>query len=190
MSPAFLLNNVNPYFLNFKRINLQPYELSYCFMKFRTLFFITISFLLALGSCSKDNFDAEKQAQIDDAIIVKYLTANNIPAQKHESGIYYEISSEGNGSVTYSQNTTISARYTGRFLNGGVFDQTSSSPVSFLLGQVIAGWQIGIPLIQKGGKIRLIIPSGYAYGPRGDISGTIPPNTVLDFEIVLDDVQN
>lgn len=159
-------------------------------MKFRTLFFITISLLLALGSCSKDKFDAEKQAQIDDAAIVKHLTDNNISAQKHESGIYYQIISEGEGNITYSGNTSISARYTGRFLNGNVFDKTNTSPAPFKLGQVITGWQIGIPLIQKGGKVRLIIPSGYAYGPDGDFTGTIPPNTVLDFDIELVDVQN
>lgn len=159
-------------------------------MKFRNLFFMTISLLLALGSCRKDKFDAEKQAQIDDAAIIKYLANNNIAAPKHESGIYYQIISAGEGNVTYNANTLISARYTGRFLNGTVFDKTSINPAAFKLGQVITGWQIGIPLIQKGGKIRLIIPSGYAYGPKGDITGAIPPNTVLDFDIELVDVQN
>jgi FKBP-type peptidyl-prolyl cis-trans isomerase FkpA len=73
-------------------------------------------------------------------------------------------------------------------LNGTVFDGTTTQPISFKLGQVISGWQIGIPLIQKGGKIRLLIPSGLAYGPDGQ--GPIPGNAVLDFDIELLDVTN
>ncbi len=155
-------------------------------MKFRSLFLFAITILLALGSCSKDKFDVGKQAKIDDATIVKYLTENSISATKHESGIYYQIIREGTGKVSYDANTSISVRYIGRLLNGKVFDKTNENSFTTKLGQLIAGWQIGIPLIQKGGKIRLFIPSGYAYGPKG--AGAIPPNSVLDFDIELEGV--
>jgi FKBP-type peptidyl-prolyl cis-trans isomerase FkpA len=72
-------------------------------------------------------------------------------------------------------------------LDGTVFDQTTTQPLNFPLGNVIVGWQIGVPLIKKGGKIRLLIPSGYGYGQGG--SGKIPSNAVLDFDIELVDVQ-
>ena len=51
----------------------------------------------------------------------------------------------------------------------------------------IEGWKIGIPLIKKGGKLKLIIPSALAYGCN-DISG-IPGNSILFFDIDLIDVQ-
>jgi FKBP-type peptidyl-prolyl cis-trans isomerase len=71
-------------------------------------------------------------------------------------------------------------------LNGTQFD-ASANPVSFLLSGVIKGWQIGIPLIKKGGRIKLVIPSSLAYGCKGQNS--IGPNSPLYFEVTLTDVR-
>ena len=90
--------------------------------------------------------------------------------------------------ITYTANTTVSTKYTGRLLDGSVFDGGNGQVLSFKLGGVITGWQVGIPLIQKGGKIRLFIPSGLAYGCDGQ--GSIPANAVLDFDIELVEVTN
>ncbi len=51
--------------------------------------------------------------------------------------------------------------YTGKFTNNTSFDE---GVVSFPLTGVIEGWQIGIPLIKQGGKVKLIIPPYLAYG--------------------------
>lgn len=158
--------------------------------KYLVILFIAV---LGLSSCLKDNNPVETvdpyvQLGKDTVIIKKFLADNNIQALKHSSGVYYQILSPGSGNVVYSANTNIEAIYTGRLLNGTVFD-TSVGKANYktLLGNVIAGWQIGVQLIQEGGKIRLFIPSGYAYGSRGQ--GSIPPNSVLDFDIELIDVQ-
>ncbi len=156
-------------------------------MKLRILSLLILPFLLILGSCGKDDLNPEKQAEQDESTIVKFLADKNITAQRHASGIYYQITNPGTGSITYSINTTVSAKYAGRLLSGVEFDK-SVQPIAFKLGGVIAGWQIGVPLIQKGGKIRLFIPSGLGYGPGGQ--GPIPPNAVLDFDIELVDVTN
>ncbi|MHB1178757.1 MAG: FKBP-type peptidyl-prolyl cis-trans isomerase [Daejeonella sp.] len=153
----------------------------------KNLVLLTLPLLLLLGSCSKDTVDPEKQAQQDEATIVKFLADKNIAAQRHSSGVYYQIINPGAGNITYSSNTTVSAKYAGRLLSGVEFDK-SAQPIAFKLGGVIAGWQIGVPLIQKGGKIRLFIPSGLGYGVNG--SGPIPANAVLDFDIELADVTN
>ncbi len=136
-------------------------------MRFRYLLLIILPLLIVLGSCGKKCND-EKQVNIDDSIILKFLSDKGITAQKHASGVYYQILNPGSGSIVYSANTT--------------------QPVSFKLGGVITGWQVGIPLIQKGGKIRLFIPSGFAYGCEGQ--GPIPANAVLDFDIELIDATN
>jgi FKBP-type peptidyl-prolyl cis-trans isomerase FkpA len=63
------------------------------------------------------------------------------------------------------------------------------TPFTFTLGagQVIAGWEQGVPGMQVGGIRRLVIPPSLAYG--GIRNGPIPPNAPLVFEIQLENVQ-
>jgi FKBP-type peptidyl-prolyl cis-trans isomerase FkpA len=145
-----------------------------------------ILFVSVFSSCKKDDYDAEKQAQIDDQIIADFIRNNNIPAQKNSTGLYYQIVTAGTGDFTYTGSTKVSVNYEGRLLNGSIFDK-SSAVATFPLGNLIAGWQIGIPLIQKGGRIRLLIPSTLGYGNQAQ--GSIPKNAVLDFTIDLINVQ-
>jgi len=151
-------------------------------MKLKTKFLLMLTVLVAtLGACSKDDYNAEKQAAKDDALIVEFITKNNIPATKHSSGLYYQIITEGSGpSITSA--ATVGVNYEGRLLNGTQFDK-SSKMITFPLSQVIKGWTIGVPLVKVGGRIRLIIPSTLGYGNQA--SGPIPKNSVLDFTIDL-----
>ena len=71
------------------------------------------------------------------------------------------------------------------YLDGTVFE-TTTTPVTFGVNEVIVGWQIGIPLVQKGGTIKMIIPSSLAYGCSG--RGSIPGNTILFFEVRIVDI--
>ncbi|WP_343533386.1 FKBP-type peptidyl-prolyl cis-trans isomerase [Pedobacter sp.] len=138
--------------------------------------------ITALGSCSKDNYNAEEQAKKDDALIVDFIAKNNIQATKHSSGLYYQIINQGTGaSVTAA--STVGVNYEGKLLNGTQFDK-STQTVTFPLTGVIQGWTIGVPLIKVGGRIRLILPSTLAYGNQSPGPG-IPKNSVLDFTIDL-----
>jgi len=76
--------------------------------------------------------------------------------------------------------------YKGMLTNGEVFDETpSNSPKSFPLKNLIEGWQIGIPFLQKGGSGSFYVPSGLGYGSR--TLPDIPANSVLIFDITLVD---
>lgn len=142
--------------------------------------------ITGLSACKKGkDFDPVKQAAADEQIIQNFIASKNLTAQRHSTGLYSVISNPGTGNITYNANTTVKVKYTGRFLNGSVFEQ---STIEYPVGGFIDGWKIGIPLIQKGGKIRLLIPSALAYGEGGQ--GNIPGNAVLDFDIELLDVTN
>lgn len=137
----------------------------------------------AFSSCKKasDNYNPVTQAATDDAAIKAYITAHNITATKDSaSGLYYEVVTAGTGSYP-NINSTVTVNYTGKLLNGNVFDSETSYQTS--LSNVIKGWQIGIPHINTGGRILLLIPSALGYG--NSTAGSIPKNSVLIFTIDL-----
>jgi FKBP-type peptidyl-prolyl cis-trans isomerase len=77
-------------------------------------------------------------------------------------------------------------RYTGALSNGSQFDaNTTGTPFTFRLGggQVIAGWDQGIPGMKVGGVRQLIIPSLLAYGPND--YGPIPGGSILVFTVTV-----
>ncbi|MAO65546.1 MAG: hypothetical protein CL666_11155 [Balneola sp.] len=151
---------------------------------------LAIVVLLISGCFPDNNCDldpnlnvSESQLQADIEAIETYLEENNIDAQVHSSGLRYVINEPGDGDKpTLCDQVTV--RYEGRLMSdGSVFDGTDQAR-AFGLNRLITGWQIGIPLIEKGGSITLYIPSVYGYGSRGS-GDTIPPNSNLIFDIEL-----
>lgn len=141
--------------------------------------------------CLKDtggNTCTDKLVSSEVSAMQTYATANSINASTHASGIMYEVVNPGSG-ATPTGTSKIYVTYTGKFVsNNNVFDQQANSAATgWILNTLIPGWQIGIPLINEGGTIKLIIPSSLAYGCRG--FATIPPDAILYFEITLVDVQ-
>lgn len=137
------------------------------------------------SSCVKDDTCQNKTIQSEAAAIAAYAAANGITGTTHSSGIYYQVTVPGTG-ITPTANSTVSVRYTGKLLNGTVFDSQTTAAVNFPLGGTIIGFQIGLQQVAKGGTIKFIIPSSLAYGCNG--TGTIPGNSILYFEVQLVDV--
>ncbi len=83
---------------------------------------------------------------------------------------------------------SVSVHYTGTLTNGQKFDSSydRGTPFVFKLGdgQVIKGWEQGIPGMCVGEKIQLFIPPDLAYGDRG-FGNLIPPKSSLQFEVEL-----
>jgi len=126
--------------------------------------------------------DSLSQAGYDIAQINAAITARAIDTTGTVGGVYYQIVKEGTGSFV-SVSDTVTVHYKGTLLkDGSIFDQTKEKPARFPLQRLIKGWQIGVPKCKEGGTIKIIIPSGIAYGMRTR-SKAIPPNSVLVFEI-------
>jgi FKBP-type peptidyl-prolyl cis-trans isomerase FkpA len=150
---------------------------------------ISVLLLTIVGfpGCVKDKSCKLKSVDSEAPQIQAYAAANGINATRHTSGLYYEIVSQGSGE-TANSNSKIIITYTGKFMNGQTFDeQLTPNAAAWDLNGLIKGWIIGIPLIQEGGHIKLIIPSSLAYGC--DQYYSIPGSSVLFFDINLIDVQ-
>ena len=99
----------------------------------------------------------------------------------------------GTGAVANSgEDATV--QYTGWLSDGTMFDSSRSrgTPFDFTIGQgqVIPGWEEGVPGMRIGGQRKLIIPADLAYGAQGQTdpqtgATIIPPNATLVFEIEL-----
>jgi len=111
---------------------------------------------------------------------------SDMPATQGPTTLQIEDLVVGTGATAVAGDT-VSVNYVGTFLDGRKFDASADhgGPFTFRVGvgQVIKGWDQGIPGMRVGGKRRLTVPSDLAYGPAG--SGPIPPNTPLRFEVEL-----
>lgn len=98
-----------------------------------------------------------------------------------------EILQEGSGAAA-KDGDNVSVHYTGTLENGEKFDSSldRGQPFQFTLGvgQVIKGWDEGIVGMKTGEKRKLTIPPELGYGTKG-VSGKIPPNSTLIFEVEM-----
>ena len=131
---------------------------------------------------SREKREAEekaKQKEMLDKVAAGY--------DETESGLRYQILQKGDGKKA-TKGAGVYVHYKGQLLDGTVFDSSykRKEPIDFNvgLGQVIAGWDEGIQLLQVGDKARFVIPSNLAYGSAG-AGGVIPSNATLIFDVEL-----
>lgn len=96
---------------------------------------------------------------------------------------------EGTGDRVVKNGDTISVLYTGKLMDGTVFDASSKNggtPFGFTVGKgnVIKGWDQGLLGAKVGEKRTLTIPSELGYGKQG-YPPKIPGNATLIFEVEL-----
>ncbi|MBA2562917.1 MAG: FKBP-type peptidyl-prolyl cis-trans isomerase [Chitinophagaceae bacterium] len=154
----------------------------------------SLALLIALfAGCSKSddkcNYpDSAITAPANEVQALKnYLGADSLVTLQHPSGFFYKIISPGSGQGIVNLCSNVTIKYTGKLTNGTVFDKTEPGvTATFLLGDLIIGWQKGLPLISKGGTITLYIPPTLGYGPSAN--GNIPGNSILIFDVELVDI--
>lgn len=103
-----------------------------------------------------------------------------------ESGLQYQVIKEGKGK-TPAETDRVKVNYTGRLIDGTVFDSSETEgrePLEIGVNQVIPGWTEGLQLMKVGAKYRLYIPYQLGYGERG-AGRDIPPYATLIFDVEL-----
>jgi len=124
------------------------------------------------------------------------------PVRREPPAVYYELPrpvdphlqmsvvtlKRGRGPAA-REGDKVTVRYTGKTPSASTAAVTEGTPggglIEFVLGegQVIAGWDEGIPGMKVGEKRRLLIPPALAYGSRGKEG--IAPGEELSYEVEL-----
>lgn len=120
-----------------------------------------------------------------------------------DSGVIMKVENAGDEKIKPTPESYLTVRYTGKFIDGTIFDSSlrdsetnepkqftaDSEPAAFPfpLSQLIPGWIEAFQLLGKGAKATLVIPSDQAYG---DQPGQLPPGSTLVFDIELVDVSD
>jgi FKBP-type peptidyl-prolyl cis-trans isomerase FkpA len=126
-----------------------------------------------------------------DPEMVMYAEELNIDFSEFEktrTGLFIQDLFEGQGGRA-NQTSLVWIYYIGWLPDGTIFDGTiQGDPFQFRLGgnEVIRGWNEGISGMRVGGRRKLVIRPGLAYGSRG--RGDVPPGATLVFEVQLVDV--
>lgn len=124
----------------------------------------------------------------------EYIRANkewlaNIAQQEDvkplPKGIFYKVLSEGKNDDKHPNlRSIITAHYTGRTIDGKVFDNSRGSvPLAIRLCDLIDGWIIALQRMCVGDKWELYIPAEMGYGNFSQPG--IPAGSTLIFEIEL-----
>ena len=105
-----------------------------------------------------------------------------------DSGLQYEIITEGNGAKPAATDT-VRVHYVGTLPDGTTFDSSVArgQPAEFPVTGVIRGWVEALQMMSVGSKWKLTIPHELAYGERG-AGASIPPFSPLVFEVELLDI--
>jgi len=132
-------------------------------------------------------------SKMDDEKKIDPLGIDTDDEKEHDitgdGGVLKKILKKGLGFERPSTNSSVNVHYTGKLLDGTVFDSsvTRNEPFNFKLGahQVIKGWEEAVSTMKIGEKALYTMKPEYAYGASG--SEKIPPNATLQFEIELID---
>jgi FKBP-type peptidyl-prolyl cis-trans isomerase FkpA len=173
--------------------------------KLSSLFYLFILVIIGYGCNSAPTpfgpvYDVEGNLAKDAEIIADFLETAEIDSlyRIHDpNGVVIIVQEEGTG-VKPSEFRLIYTNYSGRLLNGTMFDTNNEDLAKeneiwdanrlyrifqFTLGsgEAIQGFNIGFRQLKSGSKAILIIPSPWAY--RDQERDRIPANSVLMFEV-------
>jgi FKBP-type peptidyl-prolyl cis-trans isomerase len=163
-------------------------------------------FSLVLCSCDKPVLydDEARSAQLAKDIdsIAKFVAAKDLTVVKEPNGLSYQVLRRGSGVLIIEDTDTILINYRGRLIANDSLVEAADSTF-LVVGDMPAGIKYGLKVkppglpngLQRGGEIRLLIPSTLAYTNKivfttlnptlGIYTGKIPANSSLDYSFQI-----
>lgn len=104
------------------------------------------------------------------------------------SGLQYKVLTAGTGEIPTKEDK-VKVNYEGHLIDGTEFDSSykRNKPVTFPVGQVIAGWTEALCMMPVGSKWMLYVPQELAYKDREQ--SKIPPFSCLIFTVELLEIE-
>jgi FKBP-type peptidyl-prolyl cis-trans isomerase len=149
--------------------------------------FIFLTIVIFISACSK-SLDIEINLQQSELFLTENLL--NSKVVEIEPGLQYMILESSHSDTSSPKlEDIITADFHGTLMDGTVFWSSIEigEPLTIQLSQLIPGCQKLISLMQEGDFWRVFIHPDQAYGEEG--RPTIPPNSVLTFDIKLHAIQ-
>ena len=154
--------------------------------RFRTLAVLPLA--LALAACG-DDASGPADVVLQDPADISYAPSLGVDLSAMElqaSGLYIRDLQEGEGEPTVAGDVMV-VHYSGWLNDGTLFDSSHSRNTPFAVrtgaGEVIPGWEEGLPGMRVGGVRQLVIPPQLGYGAQS--VARIPAGSVLIFEVEL-----
>ena len=147
---------------------------------------------LVFQELQKRNMQAMQQQQSDQAApnrakgqeFAAQQMAENPDMKKTATGLIYQVVKQGKGKIPTVTNV-VRVKYTGKLIDGTVFDQTGEESTTFEVGGVIPGWTEALQMMPEGSVYKLIIPDELAYGNNPPPGTPIQPGSTLVFDVEL-----
>jgi len=146
-----------------------------------------IALLLAGGAYAA--YAVSEKAVMSAMTPEQFLAANARKAgvQSTASGVEYQVIRPGDGPRPTASDIAL-VDYKGSLTNGTVFDASKPGrPAAMPVAAVVPGFREALMLMPKGATYRVWIPPKLGYGPND--TGPIPGNSVLVFDLTLDEIQ-
>ena len=102
-----------------------------------------------------------------------------------DNGVIIQVLEKGHGTVHPKPGSLVYVRYTGRLIDGTVFDSMEGEtlPALFKVRDLIMGWQIALTRMYEGDIYTIWIPAKWAYGSMRQPD--IPAWSTLEFDLEL-----
>ncbi len=149
---------------------------------------LLLAVMLLLTACKQDNWiDWKLQNEMWFSMNAQ---KENVKTSPSGSGLQYTILYEGNiYDAKPSRSATVVVDYTGKLINGRIFDQGTAT---LTVSNLVEGFQEGLSLMHVSGDAIFYIPYSLGYGTKenGTEGGSsyIPPYSTLIFEVHLTNI--
>lgn len=151
-----------------------------------------ITLATALTSCLKNNVDTVRSVEpaMEKDTIQKFIAMNGYEMTEDPKlpGYMFQILDHGSETDTLSNaRPVVDVKYKFKLMNNTVVEETEKATFNLSQINLIAPFTYSLTKIGKGGHIRFVTPSAYAYGPYAQ--GKVPANSPLFYDLELLDIR-